>query len=117
MTEREIESMVEEQVSMNSLTWKAFLGHGVKNGQQLALDFRYCLPDRDRAEALKEALKAEMGYEAVVEPRKHIEGEWIVRGNTEKMTLTLEILDQWVEDVIRLGGRNDAPFHGWGIHP
>jgi regulator of RNase E activity RraB len=117
MTEREIESMVEEQLEMNRLTWKAFLGHGVKNGQQSALDFRYCLADHSQASALKEVLKAEMGYEATIEPRKHFEGEWIVKGNTKKMTLTLEILDQWAEDIIRLGGRNDAPFHGWGVSP
>lgn len=117
MNEREIESMVEEQLEMNRLTWNAFLGHGVKNGQQIALDFRYCLGDQVQAGVLKEALKAEMGYEATVERRKHFEGEWIVKGKTEKMTLSLEILDQWVEAIIRLGGRNDAPFHGWGISP
>lgn len=117
MTEREVEDMVEEQLSMNHLTWKAFLGHGVENGQQIALDFRYCLSDHDQVGVLTEALKAEMGYEATVEPRKHFEGEWIVKGKTEKMTLTLEMLDQWVEAIIRLGGRNDAPFHGWGVSP
>ena len=84
MTEREIESMVEEQLEMNRLTWKAFLGHGVKNGQQSALDFRYCLADHSQASALKEVLKAEMGYEATIEPRKHFEDD-ADSGNTRPM--------------------------------
>lgn len=101
------------QLAMNAETWKALLRNGLKPDTELQLDFYFYAPSEEKAQHLKDLLE-EYDYEVEIgKVEADSESKWFVSGKTIPTTLSLEILDQWVEWMIAAGKEYNSVFDGW----
>jgi hypothetical protein len=100
-----------EQLALTRMTWARLQEHGVADGSDLQLDFFYAAATNGQARALKRFLEEETDYEVrVVADRDH----WILRGQTQRVALSLTMVEQWVEWMVIAGLRFECVFDGWG---
>ena len=101
--------------ALNRKTWRALEENGLRNDQEVELDFFYYCSDGKGANFLKDFLERETDYQASVRPAPDgREQAWSVRGKTQKTVITPEILDKWVEWMILAGQEFKCDFDGWG---
>jgi hypothetical protein len=104
-----------EQLAMNEGTWRALQQHGVTEKSQLRLDFAYQAPGQKQANALRDAIAQSTDYEvAVVSEGSFLAKSWSVLGKTQQMTVSLEVLNHWVERMVSAGRPSGCVFDGWG---
>jgi hypothetical protein len=95
-------------LGINAQTWMALRGRGVDEETEVRLGFAYKAADRAAADELLWFLQRETDYDV----RADANG---VTGSTQPTTVSLEILDQWVEWMVRAGHENGrCKFDGWG---
>src|SRR5919197_1134356 len=105
---RRADDVISRQQAMNRQTWEQLKTHGVDEGTPLRLEFFYEAPSRSGADELAEFLRRERSYEVQAGPD-------MVTGWTQPMSVTLEVLDTWVEWMVRAGDeRGRCEFDGWG---
>lgn len=105
--------MLERQLAMNVQTWSALRAHGVTEDTSLRLDFSYDAPTRAAGDKLVKLLREETDYD-VNGPHPSGTG-FVVSGTTQETTVSLEILNQWVDWMDAAGRQSDGcEFDGWG---
>jgi hypothetical protein len=103
------------QLAMNKETWKRLVAHGITPETEVQLDFTFDSPASEHAEALKNFLKRETDYSVEVSSSRSLfRKTWSVRGTTQKTTISLDILNQWVEWMVAAGQDHGCVFDGWG---
>jgi hypothetical protein len=103
------------QLTMNEQTWARLCAHGVTEASLLRLDFAFLAPDQRAAEALRTILVEQTDYDVTVQPAPSSSRHaWSVTGTTQGTTVSLVILDQWVDWMVTAGAENDCEFDGWG---
>jgi hypothetical protein len=100
-----------DQLTRTRMTWFKLREHGVTDGSELQLDFFYAAPTNSRAEELKAFLQQETDYETRVTADRD---QWIVRGHTQRVALSLAIVEQWVDWMLNVGLQFECVFDGWG---
>ena len=105
------QAVLQLQLGMTRETWQRLQSHGVDEGSSLSLDFYFKSPSYAQAGALKGFLTEETDYDVKISA---LEDEWLVHGSTLPTTVTLPILEQWVEWMVLAGFRFDSEFDGWG---
>jgi hypothetical protein len=112
------ESVLTLQLKMNAMSWSALQEHGADETSQLQLDFFYVAPSEDAGNELRRFLQAETDYAVEVRSQKAgvlTKRTWSVVGHTQKTTVSLEILNAWVEWMVAAGAQHGAcEFDGWG---
>jgi hypothetical protein len=111
MLESKQPGVLARQIDFTRATWKRLVSHGVTASTLLRLDFFYECPSRERAKELEGLLVGETDYD--VHTVAH-EDAWLVRGTTQPTTVTLAILEQWVDWMVAAGLQVDCTFDGWG---
>jgi hypothetical protein len=102
------EDVLALQLGMNVQTWTSLQDHGVDGETEIRLDFAYEASDRAAAEELAHFLVVETDYEVHTDADR-------VTGSTQPTTVSLDMLDQWVEWMILAGHKNGrCKFDGWG---
>jgi hypothetical protein len=102
---------INEQLELTRTTWARLREHGVTDGSELQLDFFYAAPTNMQATGLKQFLEAESDYELRVTADRD---QWILRGHTQRASLTLVMVEQWVEWMVSVGLHFGCVFDGWG---
>jgi hypothetical protein len=109
----EEDAVLERQLAMNVETWNRLRSHGVTEATKLKLDFSYDAPTRAAGEKLARLLRDETDYD-VAGPDPSGDG-FVVSGTTQQTTVSLDILNQWVEWMDAAGRQSDGcEFDGWG---
>src|SRR3954471_21101113 len=106
-----VEDYLKEQLARTRMTWARLREHGVTDGNELQLDFFYAAPTHARAAELKSFLEQETDYESSVTADRD---QWILRGHTQPTSLSLAIVEQWVDWMVSAGLRFECVFDGWG---
>jgi hypothetical protein len=53
--------------------------------------------------------------EAASEKRRLLsKRQWVVHGSTPAMPVSLQVLDAWLETMVRTGAAHACDFDGWG---
>ena len=101
---------------MNQQTWAALQRHSVTEQTELRLDFSYNAPNRKSAEQLYAFLGQETDYEVRIESDGGLlRKKWRIEGSTQAMTISPQILDEWVRWMVIAGKENGTcDFDGWG---
>lgn len=102
---------------MTDGTWAALQREGISEGSPLSLDFTFLNGQEQAAEALKSALSAEVAEVHVTARNVGIFKKrqvWSVQGTTNPLPISLPILREWVERMVRLGAQHDVDVDGWG---
>ncbi|GAA1834934.1 ribonuclease E inhibitor RraB [Microlunatus capsulatus] len=110
--------LLEEQLASTAGTWEVMTSHGVRAGEERAVDHYFDAPDGDRAEALAAALRAAGGSAGVERHRSRVLRRttgWAVTGSSAPFPLTLDSLRGWVTTMVETGAEHDCVFDGWGL--
>jgi len=107
------QAALEEHVSMNRANWSGLQKHGVPDSSELRLDYFYFAKSEENARALESVLAQKPGLSVQIE---WIEDEslWEVHGTTQPMQVSLELLNEWVGPMIKMGLETGCDFDGWG---
>ena len=105
------EENIDHQLRMLEITWKAFKEHGVTEETELVLEFVYLAPNKESANSLNEALD---NYDSSVRSEGLLKKKWFVDGSSHPMTVSKEILAQWLDFMVALGWEHDCEFDGFG---
>jgi hypothetical protein len=106
------------QKDMNVSTWRMLQDRGVTEASMLQLDFTFDAPGQAEADRLVRFLQRETDYQA--ETARVDRGGlrrrgWIAKGQTGATTISLDILDDWVQWMVTAGALHGAcRFDGWG---
>lgn len=101
------DEVIAREIAQNAHTWEALQRLGVREGDELELEFLYETggPDADRE--LAEYLRRKTGYAVSVEPGG-------VGGLTGPMAVSPAIIDAWVTRMVLAGYENGGcAFDGW----
>jgi Regulator of ribonuclease activity B len=104
------------QQVMNRTSWAALQEHGVDETTEVELEFFYAAPGEGEASRLVEYLRGEADYDARAVSQKGAFSKrtWVVTGKTRPTTISLEVLDQWVQWMVAAGAANGGcEFDGW----
>lgn len=115
--ERAQREVLARQLAMNKDSWQALRDHGVDEWSELRLDFFYDAPGEPQAESLAAFIREETDYEVDAggqEAGLLKKKSWTVSGTTQPTTVSLEILDQWVDWMVAAGFEHGCEFDGWG---
>jgi hypothetical protein len=113
--QRGFKETLASQLAMNTETWKRLVAHGITPDTEIQLDFTYNSPTREQAEALQNFLNRETDYAVEVSSSGSLfRKKWWVHGTTQKTTVSLDILNQWVEWMVAAGQDHGCMFDGWG---
>lgn len=104
-------ALLSRQLAMNAQTWGVLQARGVSETTELRLDFAYRAPNEAGAIALRDLLSTETDYEVRADSDG---GRWSVLGRTQGTSVSLEILDQWVDWMVSAGMQTGCEFDGWG---
>lgn len=114
LNENEIEDIVEGLKLKNERIWAIMQEHGVKEGDELCLEFFYYTRNRKAAEDLAAYLRENTNYTVGVGSRGLIFKNWHVTGETQRTAVSLAHFDDWSEWMARAGARFGIVFDGWG---
>ena len=93
---------------MNEQTWETLQAHGLTEESEVRLDFFYNAPSRSAADELAAFIRQETDYDVSV-------ADDSVAGRTQLTTVTLDILNEWVEWMVAAGAEVGlCEFDGWG---
>ena len=115
MDDSRYRELLGRQLAMNEQTWRTLQGHGVTLDSEVRLDFAFRAPSQAAAEGLKGLLEDQTDYE--VSATSHgsvLRRQWTVTGSTQPTKISPEILDQWVDWMVRAGLERHCEFDGWG---
>ncbi len=93
------------------IIWEQLQGCGIATGCQLTLDFLYIAPNQVEAEDLSRALHP---LTTSIECRGLLFKKWYIEGQTQPMTVSKEILEEWVTSMVELGCQHKSQFDGFG---
>ncbi|HLF63232.1 MAG TPA: ribonuclease E inhibitor RraB [Saprospiraceae bacterium] len=102
----------EGQSEATSVTVSYLLNFGVKCGDQRSLEFFFYTSDKDKAIKLSDILQKEYGYE-IYKLHKTLD-KWAVIGLTTPQPILTEMVQEWAEEMCKLGDRYECEFDGWG---
>jgi Regulator of ribonuclease activity B len=115
VTDAHYKELLTKMIVMNQQTWEALKKHGATEESQHQLDFYYYAPSREAANAMAALIRQETDYEVRVESDdSDLSGKWLVKGTTQKTTISLRILDDWVFWMVTAGRQQGCDFDGWG---
>ena len=115
MTDDQYERILAKQLAMNRETWEVLSRHGVNEQSHIRLDFSYDAPNREAANAMAALIREQTDYDVRVESDgSTLRRKWRVEGTTQKTTVSLEVLDQWVTWMVTAGKQRACEFDGWG---
>jgi UDP-2,3-diacylglucosamine pyrophosphatase LpxH len=100
-----------EQLALTRTTWARLREHGVTDGSELQLDFFYAAATKARAAEFKQFLEQETDYEVRVTADRD---QWIICGHTQRASLSLAMVEQWVDWMVTAGLHFECVFDGWG---
>jgi hypothetical protein len=110
------ERILDLQLRENPGIWARFQEHGM-DGREWRLGFVYMAPGEDEAQQLAGFLCGETDYEVEVRSqraRRFAKPQWLVIGATQQTTVSLELLNEWVEWMVAAGAANGpCAFDGW----
>jgi Regulator of ribonuclease activity B len=112
-----VETLLASQLAMNRTTWSTLVEQGVDETTMLILDFAFNSPGRREAEALVEFVTKSTDYDVLAEAlgvNAPAQQDWVVTGQTQPTTLSLDVIDQWVRWMVAAGSANSCDFDGWG---
>ena len=110
--------LLELQLRRNRDLWAGLREH-LDDDDKLRLGFIYLAPGEEEARALVRFLRAETDYDVDVRSRQDGDGDdaeqsWFVMGTTQPTTITVDLLDDWVEWMIAAGAaEGPCAFDGW----
>ncbi len=112
------EELLELQLRTNRDIWAGLQEHGLADDAELRLGFIYLAPGEPEARSLVDFLREATDYDLDARSRRDegTDGEesWFVIGTTQPTTLTLDLLDDWVEWMIAAGAvEGPCAFDGW----
>jgi hypothetical protein len=114
----DLDAVLRNQLEMNPRTWQAMTDLGVAEETALRLDFAYAAPGQVEANQLAAFLQRETDYAVQASSVKKgplSRRVWFVEGTTNATTLSLDVLNQWVEWMVLAGYENGkCEFDGWG---
>jgi hypothetical protein len=105
------DALLERQLTMTQATWLRLVRHGVRENTELRLDFAYDAASYHEAKELQRFLTDETDYESGVTANQD---RWRITGTTQPTTVSLAILEQWVEWMVATGLEFGCVFDGWG---
>jgi len=105
------EDLLARQLTMTRAMWNSLVAHGVTESTQISLDFSYRASSYDRANDLQRFLVEEADYKVRVVA---VQERWRVSGTTQPTSVTLPMLEQWVDWMVAAGRQFDCCFDGWG---
>ena len=101
------------QLQMAPHTWRRLTEFGVDENTELALNYIFNAPDKDKAAKLVGMLH-QYGYRADVrQTGTFFNKKWIVEGWTNPGTFSPEKLDQWVQWMVQAGKECESHFDSW----
>jgi len=104
-----------KQLAMNEQTWSLLQTHGLTVDSKLRLDFFYNAPTRETAQGLCALIHNKTDYKVrVVSHRRLFRREWGVNGTTQLVSVSLQILNEWVAWMVAAGAEHSCDFDGWG---
>jgi hypothetical protein len=106
--------MLAKQLAMNEATFAQLKSRGLTPETEVSLEFFYIAASEDDARALADLLQAETDYEVAAHLLEDPTPTWVVSGKTTPTTITLQVLDEWVEWMVNAGHQNNCEFDGWG---
>lgn len=109
--------LLAQQLEMNPRTWAALEERGVDARTPLVIDYSFTAPGRREAEELVRVLRARTNFSSeVIAEGPRLKRRWRVVGHTQQATASVEMLNDWVTFMVKLGAKNGAcRFDGWGV--
>jgi len=111
------ERLLKAHLEVNPKSWEALRKRGIDGDTPLQLDFEFTAPGEAEVRSLLRFLRTETDYEFQGGARDQPDGtrRWMVLGMTSPMTLSLDVLDEWVTRMTAYGrDHGPAEFDGWG---
>ncbi len=102
---------IEHQLNMLEATWEAFKENGVTEETELILEFVYLSPNKECAYSLNEALE---NYDSSVRSEGIFKKKWFIDGCSHSITVSKEILEEWLTFMVALGWEHQCEFDGFG---
>ena len=109
------DSRLTSHLKINAMTWQNLQESGIADAPELAVEFLYYSPTKDKADSLRDALD-QNGYRVSVKPwGNFLRRTWLTTGTTTASGPSLEKLNKWVEWMVTAGVEHDSLFDGWGV--
>lgn len=110
MDNDEVKDSILNHKARNELAWKTLAAKGYSEGTPVKISFFFSAADEKKAEELSAFLAQEARFSAraVFE-----DGGWGVAGATQEAVISLDLLNAWVEWMVRAGHQFNAYFDGW----
>jgi len=109
------------ELAWSTRRWNSLAARAASEDARFQLMFSYETPSLDAAQGLAEVIREQRGYDVGIDVRweQHgsqvTAGETTVSGRTERMTLDLAALHEWIASMIDTGVTNGrCRFAGWG---
>src|ERR1043165_4236389 len=102
--------IVNEQLAMNEITWQKLIQNGLTSNSEVQLDFSYFATSKGNVEALRNFLNNETDYDVLI--KIFNDTVWCLDGKTQKTTISLETLNQWVKWMVLAGQEYECKFDG-----
>ena len=115
MSDTLYDEILARQLAMNRQTWAVLQQHGVNEQSQLRLDFHLSAASKEAAEGFVAWIQEQTDYEVRIESSgSFFRRKWQVEGKTQKTTVSLEFLNEWVTWFVESGKVYSCEFGGWG---
>lgn len=108
-------AVISKQLAMNRQTFSQLRQAGLEPDDVVQLDFFFVAPDEKCAVALKSFLEQNDCLNVSVERRGGLlSRKFDVAGQSLPTTVSIELLDEWVEWMVAQGLERACEFDGWG---
>ena len=113
--EAQAQDLINRHIQMSGQTLDALRAAGLKDDQQVQLDFFFKAPDEGAAKALLNHLRANDCLDLKIERTGGIlSRKYSVTGRTHPTPVTTEVLAQWIPWIVVQGIVRNCEFDGWG---
>jgi len=86
---------------------------GIRATDRENIEFLFMTDTKEKAQALKTALKEKEGYQLYKE--YSLEGFWLVTGVTDKLPMEFDSFSKWTFEFCKIGFDYDTKFLNWNI--
>ena len=110
-----VESLIAKQLTMSQSTLEAMRHSGLRQDQEVQLDFSFYAPNEKAARSLEAYLKQNDCLSVSVKrDGRLLSRKYVVEGKTHPTLVNTEVLSQWLPWIIVQGITCDCEFDGFG---
>jgi len=102
--------LLKAHLEKNPMKWDEFIKKGHKEGTRVRLSFNYFCSNPDDAEMLRSFFITDTDFDVEISKKNEF---WSLAGNTLDTDISLDLLNSWVEWMVKAGFKYQCVFDNW----